>query len=105
MEMLVLSVTSVKNIPSACVAAQQPIDEESLKIKTISPFAAAVDNIAKWRVRATPPIAPNKFPVNRQTVRQQDSDDKHRQWVMAEKASADNKSLSATTKHDPQRRI
>lgn len=79
MVILLLSVTSFKNIPSARTDAQQPTDEETVKIHSMSPLAAAEESRAKWRVRATPPTAPDTFPVNRQTVRQQDSDDRHKQ--------------------------
>lgn len=98
------SVTSIQKMLRACVEAQQPTHKEPLKSHFITPSVAAVGAIDKGRVRATPATAPKALPVNRQTVRQQDNDDKYRQWVMTVNASADSKSLSPSSRQVPHRR-
>lgn len=95
--------------------AQQPTDMEPFKSHLMSPSAAAaVRSGAKvfvptfgatsnGRLRATPPKAPNAFPANRQTVRQQDKEDRPRQRVITVRASAESQSYSPSSRQEPTR--
>lgn len=81
--------------------AQQPKDMEAFSNHTMTPSAAAAEMSGaklvaptfgatnNGRMKATAPKAPEAFPANRHTVREQDSEDKPRQRVMTVRVSAD----------------
>lgn len=113
------SVTSNRNLWRACVEAQQPTDMEPFKSHLMSPSAAAavaersgakvfvpiLGATSNGRLRATPPKAPKALPPNRQTVRQQDKEDRPRQRVITVRASAESQSYSPSSRQEPTRII
>lgn len=81
--------------------AQQPTDRDPFNNHTMTPSdAVAETSDAKvvvptfgatnnGRMRATAPTAPQAFPANTHTVREQDREDNPRQRVMTPRVSAD----------------
>lgn len=81
--------------------AQQPTDRDPFNNHTTTPSAAGAETsdvrvvaptfgaTNNGRLRATAPKAPEAFPANRHTVREQDSEDNPRQCVITVRASAD----------------
>lgn len=116
MSMLCRSVTSRRNLPRACVEAQHPIDMNPFKSHVINPSEAAGEisgvkafvptcTIISGSVRATPPRAPKALLANRQTVRQQEREDRPKHWVRTVSASSERESHSPSSKQEPHRRI
>lgn len=115
--MLHRSVKSNRNLSSACVEAQQPIDMNTFKSHLNIPsvatgemrgakvFVPAPGATSNGRLRATPPRAPKTLPANRHTVRLQDRDDRPRQRVKTVSASAESQSHSPSSRQEPHRRI
>lgn len=111
------SVTSKRNFARASVEAQQPSDKDPFKNHFINPSEAAGEMsgakvfvptcgvTSKGRLRATPPRAPKALPANRQTVRQQDREDRPRQRFITVRASAESQSHSPSSRQEPHRRI
>lgn len=81
--------------------AQQPTDRDPFNNHTMTPSAADAEmSDAKvvvptfgvtnnGRMRATAPKAPEAFPANRHTMREQDREDNPRQRVITVRVSAD----------------
>lgn len=110
-------VTSIRNLWSACVETQQPVDNKPFKIHFKGPsealresrgakvFVSTLCPTSNGRLRATPPAAPKAFPANRHTVRQQDRDERPRQRVRTASVSAESQSERPSSRQEPHRRI
>lgn len=109
-------VTSNRNLLRAFVENQQPTDNSTFKRHFISPsvaggeirgakvFVSACCARSNGRLRATLPAAPKAFPANRQTVREQDREDRPRQRVKTVSVSAERQSLSPRSRQEPHSR-
>lgn len=116
MSKLCRSVTSRRNLWRACVEAQHPIDMDPFKSHFINPSEAAGEIrgikafvptciTSSGRLRATPPRAPKTLLANRQTVRQQEREDRPKHRVRTVSASPERESHSPSSRQEPHRRI